>query len=163
MGTISVATAQIDWMTWEEVEAAQKREPRKIMVDLYSDHSSWSKRMDETTLSEERIVEYINENFYAVKFSGEHPDPVTFNGKKYQYKRTGKRGYHELAAQLTRGNLSFPTTVFLDTDYSVLQAVPGYQRSEVFEQIITYFKDNHHKRTPWNTYQKSYVPLNNRE
>ena len=154
---------QIEWMSWEEMEAAQKREPRKVMVDLYSENCVWCKKMDETTLSNERIVEYVNQNFYAVKFSGEHTGPINFNGKKYVYKRSGDRKYHELAAHLTRGNLSYPTMIFLDTDHSVLQAVPGYQRSEVFEQIITYFNEDHHRRTPWNAYQRAYVPLDHRE
>ena len=156
------ATAQINWLTPEELAVAQEKEPRKVLVDLYTDWCGWCKRMDQTTFADPTIISYVNENFYAVKFNGESPETISFNGKKYSFKKSGKRGYHELAAELTRGNLSYPTTVFLDAELHVLQAVPGYQRSEVFEQIITYFNDNHHKRTPWNAYQRSYVPLDER-
>ena len=153
---LSLSNAQVEWLTWEEAIERQQTEPRKIVVDLYTDWCGWCKRMDKTTFSDPKLGAYINENFYPVKFNAESRDPVTFGGKEYTFKRSGQRGYHELAAMLTRGNLSYPTTVFLNEDGSIIQPVPGYQTAPDFERIVTYFSEDHHRKTPWDTYQRGY-------
>ena len=73
--------------------------------------------------------------------------------------KNGMRGYHELAAEITRGQLSFPTVVFLDEKIEVIQSIPGYRDTKEFETIATYFGRNEHLKTPWETYQKNYQPL----
>lgn len=158
LGTLSLS-AQVEWMTLDEALERQADEPRKIMIDLYTDWCGWCKTMDRTTFSDPTLGAYINENYYPVKFNAESTEPVTFRGKEYKFRKQGKRGYHELAVYLTRSNLSYPTTVFLNPDGTVIQAVPGYQKAEDLEPIVRYFSEDFHRKTPWESYRRSYVPL----
>ena len=150
---------KINWLTWEEAIAKNKEEPKKILVDIYTDWCGWCKRMDTGTFQKKHIARYVNENYYAVKFNAEQKEEILFKEKIYGYTDNGRRGYHELAAELTAGMLSYPTTVFLDEKMEVIQAIKGYKDPLSFEQIATYFGGDFHRKTPWENYQRVYVPL----
>lgn len=158
----SKSSDEINWMTWSEVEEALKEEKRKIFVDVYTDWCGWCKQMDKTTFKDKEIISYINENFYAVKFNAEHKETITLDGKKYKYVKSGKRGYNQLAADLLKGRLSYPSIVFLNDDLSLIQPIPGYLDAQKMEVIATYFADNNHKKTPWTRYEKTYIPMKKR-
>ena len=153
---------KIAWMTWEEVQKAQKVEKRKVFVDVYTNWCGWCKKMDKTTFRNKDIIQYINENYYAVKFNAETRKTIVLDGKKYKYVKNGRRGYNQLAADLLKGRLSYPSTVFLNSDFSLIQPVAGYLDSKKFEMIATYFAEDQHKKTPWTRYEKSYVPIKKR-
>lgn len=152
----------IQWMTWSEVETALKTEKRKVLVDVYTDWCGYCKKMDKTTFQDKNIIKYINDNFYAVKFDAEEKETITLDDKKYKYVKSGKRGYNQLAADLLKGKMSYPTIVFLNPDLSLIQPIPGYLTINKMEMIATYFAENQHKKTPWTTYEKGYVPMNKR-
>ncbi len=150
------AQRKIQWRTWEEVEKLQSVEPRKIFVDVYTEWCGWCKKMDKATFQQDHIAKYVNENYYAVKFDAEHRENINFNGKVYKFVKGGKRGYNELAVEITRGKLSFPTIVFLDESNNLIQPIPGFQNSETFEMIATFFAEDHFKDTPWKRYTATY-------
>ncbi len=150
------AQNKIMWLTWEEALAAHAKEPRKIMVDIYTPWCGWCKKMDKRTFQKDHIATYVNENYYAVKFDAETKQVITFNGKEYQYISSGRRGYHELAVAITQGKLSFPTVTFIDEDLKVIQPIGGFQGPESFELIMTYFAENHYTHTPWRSYTRTY-------
>lgn len=147
----------IQWMTWEEAMAKQKVEKRKIIVDIYTDWCVWCKRMEEGTFQKANIAQFINENYYPVKFNAEQRKDIQFKGKTYGFVNQGKNGYHELAAEITRGRLGYPSVVFLDEELEVIQAINGYKDPEEFEMIITYFAGNYHKKVPWEKYTRNYT------
>ena len=152
---VSEGTA-IKWMSFEEAVEKSKTNPKKIFIDLYTEWCGWCKRMDHDTFSDEDIANYLNKNYYSVKFDAEFKGDIVYNGKTYKFVQNGRRGYHELAAALANGRLSFPTTVFLDEQTRLIQAIPGYKDPLMFEQIITYFGDDMHKKMPWEKYQRTY-------
>lgn len=156
----SILTAQdkINWISLEEVEQQLQKEPRKILVKIYQDNCAWCKRMDEETFNKSFIAEYINEHFYAVALDAQSTDEIIFREKSYKYVRNGKRGHHELAAELTKGNLSYPSVVFLDEKLEVLQSVSGYKNHTLFQQIMAYYGKNYHKKVPWSSFRNTIVP-----
>lgn len=153
------AQEQIQWISLDEAVKLQETQPRKIMIDLYTDWCLWCQKMDVATFRKEHIAKYINENYYAVRFNGEYKNPVVLDGKVYKYVPNGKRGYHELAVALTKGRLSYPTVVFLNEEFKIIQPIAGFRSSMDFEKIMTYFGDNRHKKVPWSSYEKDYVPI----
>jgi len=164
-GQVDKKNKSINWMTFEEVEKAQKEDKKKVFVDVYTKWCGWCKKMDKSTFKKKHIIQYVNENFYAVKFDAEYKKDITLDGKTYKFIKgeKGQRGYHELAAAITKGRLSFPTSVFLNDNLSLIQPIPGYLDELKFEVIMTYFAENQHRKTPWTTYQKTYTPMNNRK
>jgi len=160
LGSSFNATAQkkVDWLTWEEAMEKSKLEKRKIVVDVYTEWCGWCKKMDKTTFQADKIVEYINKNYYAVKFDAERKKQISYNDKEYSFIKSGRNGYHELAAELLQGRLSFPTVVFLDEETALIQPIPGFQDAVTFEMIIKFFAEDHYKKTPWPKFTASYKP-----
>ena len=146
----------IHWITWNQMVANQKIEKKKVIVDLYTDWCGWCKKMDKTTFKNPVIVNYINKNFYAVKFNAEQKEDINFDGHIYKFVGSGRRGYHELAAALSQNRLSYPTYVFLDEDIKLLQVIPGYQQADMFEYIINYFGGGFYKNVPWAKFEKEF-------
>lgn len=161
--TVIGSASKVQWVTFEEAIELSKTEPRKIMVDLYTEWCGWCKRMDHDTFEDEDIANYLNAYYYNVRFDAEYKEDIIFNGKTYKFIKNGRRGYHELAAELANGRLSFPTTVFLDEKQRLIQPIPGYKDRFLFEQIITYFGQDMHKKMPWDKYQRLYQKKDKKE
>src|SRR5687768_17162922 len=73
-----------------------KKDKRKIVIDLYTDWCGWCKVMDAQTFADKKVAEYVNKNFYAVKFNAEMRDSLLFGDKYYKFLPSGSRGIHEL-------------------------------------------------------------------
>lgn len=144
-------------MTIEEAEAAAQKEPRKIVIDVYTDWCGWCKKMDKDTFQNEKIAEYVNEHYYAVKFNAEQKDSIVFQGQTFKFVPQGRRGYHELAAALLNGRMSYPNIVYLDEDLKMIQPIPGYMAPQQFEEVIKFIGGDHYKTTPFETYKKTFV------
>jgi thioredoxin-related protein len=147
----------IEWLSIEEAAEKNKTEPRKILIDVYTDWCGWCKRMDQTTFKDPTIVKYVNETYYAVKFDAEQQKDIDFKGKKYEFVRAGGRGYHELAAEWLNNRMGYPTMVFLDEEMNVIQPIPGFLQADKFDVILHYFGTDSHKTTPWETYERKYL------
>ncbi|NOT37591.1 MAG: DUF255 domain-containing protein [Saprospiraceae bacterium] len=147
----------IKWISWEQMEQAQKKEKRKVVVDLYTDWCGWCKRMDATTFQDPELIMTINKNFYAVKFNAERKEDILHKERVFKFIAQGNRGYHELAAFITHNKLSYPTFVFLDETLNTIQALPGYREASVFNMIAQYFCGNYYKTTPFQKYQEIYL------
>lgn len=147
---------QIEWITLEEALTKSAEEPKKIMLDFYTEWCRWCERMDKTTFRHPAIVSFINENFYPVKFDAERDDIIVFKEKKYAQRRAGKRAYHELAIEMLRGRMSFPSVVFLDESTEIIQCLVGFKTPDQLMQLVKYFAENHYKETPWTSYCKRF-------
>ena len=146
----------IKWMNWKEMQEAQKKEHRKVLIDVYTGWCGWCKRMDASTFANPIIVKYVNDNFYAVKFDAETKEDINFRGKDYKYVSQGMQGYNELAAEILNNQMSYPTSVYLDENLDEIFPVPGYQESKVFESVLNYVATNSYKTGKFDDYQKSF-------
>ncbi len=151
------ATAQdkngIKWLSITEAEKLSKDQPKKIIVDIYTDWCGWCKRLDATTYKDSKVVDYINKNFYAVKFNAEMKDNLTFNGTSYSYDATKR--VNTLSQILMANSTGYPTTTFLDEKLNVLSAVPGYQNADMMQNILKFFGDNSYLKMDWNSFLAS--------
>ncbi|MBC6998287.1 DUF255 domain-containing protein [Cytophaga sp. FL35] len=145
---------EVEWLSWDQAAelASTDENPKKIFVDVYTDWCGWCKKMDKDTFQDPEVAEYMAKNFYMVKLDGEGKDPIEFKGKTYKFVPQGRKGYHEFAAALLQGRLSYPTTIFLDEEMNMLSPVPGYQKPEPFLAIAKYFGDNIYKEKDWSSY-----------
>jgi thioredoxin-related protein len=147
---------QINWVNWDQAQVLMQKEKRKVLVDVYTHWCGWCKRMDATTFRDPRIVKYVNKNYYAVKFNAEQAEDIHFKSKPYKFIQQGRRGVHQLAVEITNGQLSYPTFVFMDENLNTIQPLPGYQDADTFEIITNYFGGNYYKNTPYSTFEQSF-------
>lgn len=150
-------TEKIKWVTFQEAVELSKTSKKKIFIDVYTDWCGWCKVMDKNTFANPVIAKYMNEHFYAVKLNAEMKDTVVFNGTTFVNPNPKQmRSTHQLAASLLNNKLSYPTTVYLDENFSLLTQVPGYLKPEQMEPILKYFGGNAYPNTKWEDYQKTF-------
>ena len=125
--TTKETTDSIHWYTWEEMLIENAKNPKPIFVDVYTDWCGWCKKMDRSTFQDHKVVKMLSDDFYAVKLDAEQRAAIEFNNHTFEYVKNGRHGYHELAASLLDNQLSFPTTVILDAEYSRIILSPGFK------------------------------------
>ena len=130
---------EINWISFPEALEAQKKEPKKIFMDVYANWCGPCKLLDKYTFSNKDLIDYVNENFYAVKFNGEGVEEIyfydrVFNNPKYDPKRKGKNSSHEFTQFL--GISAYPTMVFFDENGGPIMPVVGYYKPQELEPYL---------------------------
>lgn len=157
--TTTPAPAAIKWISIEEAYRLQQQQPKKILVDIYASWCGWCKRMDNTTFVDPEVVQYINDNFYAVKFDAETKRTIQLGGEQFAYRSNGKGGMNELAMELAGNQLSLPTVVLLDEQLNNRLVAQGYQSNTDLNTILHYYASgSYHKGVTWEQYKRSYLP-----
>lgn len=135
-----VKESPVRWYSFEEAYSLIKKKPKKIFIDMYTDWCGWCKRMDAETFAIPVIAEYMNKNFYCVKFNAERKDTVMIDGQMFVNPNPhGKRSSHQLAVSLLRGKMSYPSFVFLNEKGQMLNVLAGYQQAAPFEKILNWY------------------------
>ncbi|MCB0432580.1 MAG: thioredoxin fold domain-containing protein [Mangrovimonas sp.] len=164
---LATATAQeIKWMTLEEAIALQKKTPKKIMMDVYTAWCGPCKMLDKNTFHNKDVVEYVNKNYYAVKFNAEGNDVINYMGNSFSNpgydpaKAARRNSVHQLTSYLKVQ--AYPTVVFMDEKANVIAPIVGYITSQQLELYLKLFKDDAHKnmdtQEKFNAYYESFKP-----
>lgn len=159
----SIQAQEINWMTMNEALAAQKKTPKKIIMDVYTVWCGPCKLMDKNTFSNKKVIDYINENYYAVKFNAEGTEEITFDdftytNPNYQEGRKGRNATHFFADALKlRG---YPSIVFFKDDGELIQAIPGYKSPQQLEIYLKMIASNDYLEVvtaeAWQDYQENF-------
>ncbi len=163
------AQNQIQWYSFEEAlqinntRAQQGLAAKKIFIDVYTDWCGWCKRMDAATFSHPEIAKYMSMNYINVKLNAERTDTVRINNQIFvnqsagQAATGGRRGTHDLAAVLLRGQMSYPSFTIIDETGKQLDVIAGYKEAKAFELIIHFIGDDAYKTTSFEEYSKTFV------
>jgi thioredoxin-related protein len=145
---------KVEWITMEALKEQYAKNPKPIMVDLYTDWCGWCKVMDKETYTNENVTSYIGQNYYAIKFNAEGKDSVEFNGKKYGY--NAKNRAHDLAVYFAYGQMSYPTTVFLSAIDAQPAPLPGFLKPKEIEPYLKFFGDGAYKTMNFPSFMKAF-------
>jgi thioredoxin-related protein len=119
----AIGQEKINWMTFEEASAATLDTPKMILVDVYTDWCGWCKKMDKETFTDDKVIAYVNDHFYAVKLHAEKTDrKFTFKGKEYT----------EASMAKTMRVTSYPNFVVMDATMENITQLPGYRQPQPF-------------------------------
>lgn len=154
----SVKGSSIKWYTIEEAEKLSKQAQRPIFVDTFTDWCGWCKKMDKETFTNPVISDILNNKYYPVKFDAEGKENITVFG--HTFVNDGKAGKaHQLAVELLRGQLSYPTVVFLlpisDGKFQS-QAVPGFREAKDMETLLSFFSEKAYATQSFEDFQKGF-------
>ncbi len=136
-----MATNKINWLTLEEAQELNKTNPKKIMVDLYTEWCGPCKMMMRETFTDPGLIRYINKYFYAVKFNAESQAPVNFKGKTYsnpEFNPAKSPRQRNAVHQYTRttGIRGYPTLIIYNSEVDIIERIVGFQRApQVMRQL----------------------------
>lgn len=148
----------VNWITFNEAYNKCKKNPRPIMVDVFTTWCGPCKMMSAQTFNNPDIAKYINDNFYAVKFDAETKDSVKFD--KYVFVSTdvtNPKAPHQFAASILDNQLAYPSIVFLNNQIQRLDVLKGFMPAKNFEPILNYYGSGEYQKIKWEDYEKSFV------
>jgi thioredoxin-related protein len=155
---------EINWMTMNEALAEQVKNPKKIMMDAYTNWCGPCKLLDKKTFRNADVVKYVNENYYAVKFNAEGNESIkykdeTFVNPNYNDSRANSRNSQHQLTEALQIN-AYPTIVFFNESGNILVPLPGYKTPQQLELYLKLFLNNSHEsittQEEWSAYQKEF-------
>jgi len=155
-GVVS-AQDEVKWYSIEEAIQLASQEPRVLLIDVYTDWCGWCKRMDAATFSDPEVATYMNKHFYPVKLNAEGKEDIVIGDRTYKFVANGRRGYHEIAAIVTKGRLSYPTISYVDPQGKVLQAAPGFKAPQDFWVYLDYYSGDTYKLQTFQEFSAQYA------
>ena len=155
----------IEWISFEQAIEAQKEEPKKIIMDVFTEWCGPCKLMDKKTFQNPYVASYIRDNYYAVKFNAEGNDIIsfydnTFTNPNYDPTKKGRNTTHQFTQFL--GVRGYPTIVFISETGDLITPVVGYQNAQQLELYLKMIKQGDYmvfsKPEDFENYQKNFVP-----
>jgi uncharacterized protein YyaL (SSP411 family) len=146
--------AKIKWLTLTQVQEEYKKSPKPIIIDVYTKWCGWCKVMDKETYSKASVIDYINKNYYAVKFDAEQNKPVIWQDKTYNFNE--KYTANGFAVYLLQGNMGYPTTVLLSAPDAIPAPLSGYLKPSELEPPLKFFGDGNYKTQNFPEFMKTF-------
>lgn len=124
---------EIKWHSFDEVAQLAAKEPKMILVSVYTDWCGWCKKMDKETFTDRQVIDYINSSFYAVKMNAED------TGKKFEFRG---REYSDATMARTMRVTSYPNFVIMDAAMENITQLPGYREPDAFLASLNALLEN---------------------
>jgi thioredoxin-related protein len=149
---------RIRWYSFEEAYQLNKKKQKKIFIDVFTDWCGWCRKMDAETFTNPVISEYMMDHFYCVKLNAERKDTIIIDGVTFTNPNpAGRRSTHQLAVELLKGNMSYPSYVFLNEKSQWMTVVAGYHGAKDFEPILHYFGEDEYQKIPWEDFRATFT------
>ena len=127
--TVYAQPAGVRWLSFAQLEDSMRVQPKKILVQVYTDWCSYCKLTERKTFQNQEVAQYLNGHFYAVRLNAEEEKTVRFAGQRFGFNATGNgTGIHRLALALAgqKGQLAYPSIVVLDEQYTIVSRQTGF-------------------------------------
>ncbi len=139
-----------------------KKEPRKILVDIYTNWCNSCRIMNRTTYRDTAVAAYLNKNYYFVDFNAENKDVIQYEGQTFT-QDPSKSPFHPFASYVLKGRFILPSQVIINEDQKVADSIPFYLSPETLYPILKFYGEDIYKTTPWADYYKKYSEKNNQK
>ena len=126
--------AQINWLSWEQLETALAEKPKNIFVFFHADWCAYCKKIDRVVFKNPEVIKKLNANYYAVRMDAETTDTIQFDGQIFTNRQalTKRNGVHDLALLLGSQpgkSFSLPVTLIFDEQFAIKNRIFQYYTS----------------------------------
>lgn len=144
--------SKIAWMEWSEAENRTLKQDKNGFVWIYTDWCEESQAMMNGVLKNPDLIEFVNENFYAIKFHGQSKEEIKVKGLTWKFVEGDQGDYHELAHALTvtdkqnlNQSISYPKIAFLDTELNLIIPIDARMDLKEMEILLAFVASNSFK------------------
>lgn len=120
---------EINWVAYEDGLLLAAELDMHVLIDFSTAWCGYCKKMDRETFKDVRVIDYINDNFIAIKVDGDSRREFEIDGFVTSERRITKEIY---------GVRGFPTFWFLESDGKKIGRQPGYQPASGFLSLLEY-------------------------
>lgn len=138
-----ITFGQIPWNNFSEGIESASSQNKKIIINIYTDWTSWCKKMERDVYSQDNIMQYISKNFVPIKMDAESNNDILFADKNYTEATLIEEEF---------GIDGYPSTVFLSSSGEIITVVPGYVGAEEFLLMLKYINEDAYLKQEWEEY-----------
>ncbi|MDA9612361.1 thioredoxin family protein [Flavobacteriales bacterium] len=142
---------EIDWIPLEKAKKYAKKYDKNILVFFYKKNCPYCEEMKKETLSDQSVIDLINNNFFAVKIDSRTKDKIYYNNKVFgnqQPESSGRHDWrHDFYAEVARFNrngedlTTTPTIVLFNSKFEKINVLPGkHVKPLLLRKIKPYIK-----------------------
>lgn len=132
---------EINWVNYEDGLALAQELEMLVLIDFSTAWCGYCKKMDRETFKNTRVIDFINDNFIAIKVDGDSRREFEIDGFVTTERRITKEMY---------GVRGFPTFWFLESDGTKIGRQPGYQPAAGFLTLLEYVSNRDYEENEEN-------------
>lgn len=132
----------ITWVNYDEGLKLANKTDKLVFIDFYTNWCKFCHKMDRETFSNQKVIDYFNDHFVAVKINAESNVKMTlpdgeFSGREIS-RQYGVRGY--------------PTYWFLKSDGEKINFTSGYSPPDKFLPLLQFVGDKFYENMTFREY-----------
>ena len=124
VGPAAANKHEIQWQPYDEGIAMIKSQHKKGFIHFYTDWCTYCKLMTKQTFSDEKVIDYLNNNFVSIMVNADKEKEVA---RKYGVNR-------------------FPNTWFISEDSSALSSQPGFIPPDMLLSMLKFLNTDSFKK-----------------
>lgn len=136
-----VGCAQVNWMSFEQLDDSLSVKPKKVFIDFYADWCSYCAKMDRVVYRDPAVIAELNVNYYSVKMNAEYEKQIEFGGQIFTNKQLkhNRNPIHEIALVLgsrPEREFSLPLVIILDEKFNIVERYFEYLSPKKMKAIL---------------------------
>ena len=120
---------RIDWVSLGKAFTISQKNPKPILVEVYTENCHKCQSMEKTTFQNPEIIDFLNQNYYVVRLDANSEEIVEFDGKNMSVRDLVKNEFKVSV---------YPTIIYLD-NYKISAVVPYYQSPKELQTYLEYY------------------------
>ena len=137
-------SGHVRWMSFPQAWNKARQQARPMLIFSYVPWCYSCSVMEKLVFSNPLVANFINENFYPIRFNAATEDTIIFAGREYV--SLGKGQPNQLALVLFNKGFSFPAIIFLDNNGKNIGYVYGFYTPQQVMPMLNYFSTGAYKK-----------------
>ncbi|MDY0222123.1 MAG: thioredoxin family protein [Desulfobacterium sp.] len=130
---LTASAQDINWQKYDTGMAMAGEQNKKIFIYFHAEWCSYCTKMEKTTFKNSSVIDYINNNFVAIKVDSDREQEVS-------------REYY------VRG---LPALWFLESDHTKITTLPGYVDANTFDSILKFINTESYDKMSYKDFKKT--------
>jgi len=143
--TLLHATLLAQTINIDKIVQTAQQSNKSVILYFHRIGCSYCNSMQEFTLDDDDVKEYIKKNYTLIKINVSIKDTITYKGKVSAGLCLAKRVNYNF----------YPSTLFLDYKGNIAYATVGYKNESDFMVILKYYKSGSYKKQTLKEYKLS--------